>query len=822
MTGDDDDISRWLQATRSNELAGDEAVSPGEGALGVGSQLSRFRIVERVGAGGMGVVYRAEDVRLQRQVALKVLPAEALPTAARRERFLREAQAASALNHPNIVTIHEVGHEGSVDYIVMEMLEGQSLRQALRAGPLPVGVAIELATAIADGLSAAHDEGIVHRDLKPENLFLTWEGRVKVLDFGLAKRVGHEPEEPASSPEGTVDTEPGAILGTVGYMSPEQAQGGAADRRSDVFSLGAVLYEMLTGQRAFKRSTALETMTAIVRDEPAPLSDHGAFPSGLQRVVRACLRKEPDQRFQSARDLVRALEALEPEAAVARAPWRPRRWLAATVLALAALGAAVAASRAFGPRERPAAPAPRRAPIRAIAVLPLQNLSGDEEQEYFADGMTDELSGALARVSALRVISRTSTMHYKRSTMSLRQIASELAVDAVVEGSVLRSGSRVRINARLSHAQSDASLWTQSYERDLGDVLALQRELAEAITQEIRVSLTQDERTRLSTATRVDPEAYQLYLQGRFHLGRRSEESLRKAIEHFQRALAVNPSYAEAYGGLADSYTALGSVHVGRPPRETRPLAEAAARKALELDGSLADAHVSLGWVELSGWNWAAAGAEFRRAIDLNPSNAVAYVGLAEYLISMGTTEEALAQARRAGEIDPLSPRALHVAAYVLLNGRRYDEAIAQFERVLELDPGYGQSRWFLGVAYAEKGLFDRAIAEHERALVTDRSGAVVGSLANVKARAGRHREARLLLRELQAASKRGYVTPAAFVLAYAGLGDRDRAFEWLERAAAEQTNLMRYLGVYPPLDPLRSDPRFPPLVRRVGLPDQG
>jgi serine/threonine-protein kinase len=784
----------------SKEMEGRAAPS-----IEVGSVLSHFRILGELGSGGMGTVYRAEDVALKRPVALKVLPSEVLAAPEGRERFVREAQSASALNHPGIVTIYEIGRDGGIDFIAMELLEGRSLREAISEGGLPATVAADYAVQIARGLAAAHERGIVHRDLKPENVFVSRDGRVKILDFGLARPLNAE-----GAPPGV--TAPGTILGTAGYMSPEQVRGGAADARSDIFALGATLYEMLAGRPAFGGDSRIETLSAVLKDEPRPLREAGRESSpALERVVATCLRKDPQQRFQSARDVALALEAISGASVSAEGsrPTRSRRLVASLVavaLTVLALGGVWA-----GLRRGPA-----MTPIQSIAVLPLQNLSGDEEQEYFADGMTDALIGNLARIKALRVISRTSTMHYKGSKTPLPQIARELAVDAVVEGSVLRAGDRVRINARLTHAPTDRSLWSESYERDLHDVLALQRELAQDITQRIRATLTPDEQARIASAPPVDPVVYQSYLKGRYY-SRWNEDDVKKAIAHFEEALARDPAYAPAYAGLSACYGLLGSVTVGRPPRETRPLEIAAAQRALEIDPGLAEAHASLAHAKLSDWDWAAAERGFRRAIDLNPSDAFARMGLSNYLISQARWEEALAEARRAREIDPLDTG--DQVGFVLLNGRRYDEAIEAYRGVSARNPTAAPALWFRGVAYAEKSMFDEAVAEHETALaLSRRSPALLGSLGGVYARAGRRAEALAVLKELTALSRQRYVTPAAFVFLYAGLGDRDRAFEWLEKGAQERIAIMVFAGVYPPFDPLRSDPRFRALLERIGL----
>jgi serine/threonine-protein kinase len=782
-----------------------------------GRELSHFRVLERIGAGGMGVVYRGVDTRLGRPVALKVLQPEALSDPARRQRFRREARAASALNHPGIVTVYEVGSEGEVDFIAMELVEGRRLREILRAGPLPPAEALKLAAETAAALAAAHEKGVVHRDLKPENLIVTPDARVKILDFGLAGLV-RDDDAGSEAPTYSAVTRPGTVMGSAGYMAPEQVRGERADARADVFALGAVLCEMLTGERAFPGETGVESMSAILNSEPAGLERAArTLPAGVQQVVARCLRKAPGERYASARELGAALETLRdlhPAAtpAVARGSRSRRPFLVAVVLAAAVAAGVVAWRTRSGGRAART--------IRSLAVLPLADLSGDASRRFFADGMTDALIGDLSRIRALRVISRTSTQRYRDTKAPLRQVAAELGVDAVVEGSVLWSGERIRVSAQLSDAAEDRTLWAESYERDLADVLALQRELATAISQEVRVQLTTDERTRLQApAAAVDPVAYESYLQGRQSLAQPGAASARKAMELFRRAIARSPNYAQAYAGLSSAYFRLGTVELGRPSAEMKALAEAAANRALALDDGLAEAHAALGSVQLTRWQWDAAERSLTRAIATDPSHVRAHVVLSQFFTFFERAVEAVEQARTAQALDPFSARTRGHLAYALLNGRRYEEALAEFRQASEMDPNDGWVLWNLGVTYAELGRFEEAIAALERAVSLSKgSPAFLGSLGNACARAGRRERALAIRDELTALAQKDYVTPAAFVLLYAGLGDKERAFEWLEKAAADQTNLMQFLRVYPPLDPLRSDPRFAAMVRRVGL----
>jgi TolB-like protein/Tfp pilus assembly protein PilF len=789
--------------------------------LATGTRLGPYEIVSPLGAGGMGEVYRARDARLNREVAIKVLPAAFSADADRLRRFEQEARSASALNHPNILTIHDLGsHDGS-PYVVFELLEGETLRERMAEGSLSQRRALDSAIEIARGLAAAHERGIVHRDLKPENVFLTKDGSVKILDFGLAKLTHPEAAsgEGSKAPTQTVPTEPGVVMGTVGYMSPEQVRGQAADHRSDIFSFGAMLHEALSGQRAFRGATSADTMSAILKEEPPELTSvRPDLPPALAHIVRRCLEKSPAERFQSARDLGFALT--ETGGVSAPAPVRlPGR----RPILLPALGAVVLAFLAVlfladvgGLRSR-FRPGAAGSTIQSLAVLPLENLSHDREQEYFSDGMTEELIADLGKIRALRVISRTSAMRYKGAAKSVPEIARELKVDAVVEGSVLRSGDRVRITAQLIRASTDEHLWSESYERDGKDVLALQSEVARAIAREIQVAVSAREIAQLASSRVVDPEAHRLYLLGRHYESQRSAEGLQKALDSYEQSIAKDPSYAAAYSGLADTYTLLGFYVV--PAREAMPRAKAAALKALALDDSLAEAHQSVGDVaETYDWDWSTAEKEFRRSIELNPSYAMAHHHYSLHLDAFGRLEEALAEAKRALECDPLSPIVNNLLAlqYYLL--RRYDEAIAQYRRTLEIDPNLGASNIELGFSYAAKGMLREAIAVGEKHSATATALRARGALGYFLALSGDREGALRQLEGLRALSQLQYVAPHHFYLIYLGLGEKDQAFAWLEKAHQDRSGIFFQLKADPVNDPLRSDPRFADLLRRVGL----
>jgi TolB-like protein/Tfp pilus assembly protein PilF/predicted Ser/Thr protein kinase len=800
----------------------------------IGKSIGRYQIISLVGKGGMGEVYRAEDTHLHRGVAIKVLPADIGKDPDRLHRFEREAQAASALNHPNIITIHEIGEAEGARYIVTEYVAGETLRQQLSRATqekIELTEAVEMTLQIATALSAAHEAGITHRDIKPENVMVRPDGLVKVLDFGLAKLT----ERPAVTTEtdsnaetvARLSTNPGVVMGTASYMSPEQARGQTVDHRTDIFSLGVMLYEMIAGRRPFEGATANDVIAALLAAEPPSLrSLNSQAPAELERITEKCLAKDREARYQSAKELIAELKPLRTGSQTEEAAERRRIEGAGTRLALwrwpviVAIALTLIVGLAWFLFWRHA-PAVLPDQIKSLAVLPLENLSGDPAEEYFADGMTDALIGDLAKIGALRVISRTSAMHYKGTKKSLPEIASELGVDAVVEGTVQRSGDRVLIRAQLIHAATDRHLWIETYERDLRDVLGLQSEVAQTIAGQIQIKITPAEQARLAHNRPVDQRAFDDYLQGRYLFwNKRTKENLEKAIEYFQTAIKDDPAYAQAYVGLADCYNQLGSVmHSALLPREAMRQAEEAARKALELDSELAGAHVALGFVKHYNWDWVAAEQEFKRAIELNPNYADAHIRYALYLVSRGGVEAALAEANRARELDPFSLDISASRGYVLENARRLPEAIEQLRRVIAMDPNHYSAHFFLGHTYAANGQFDEAITTSEKAAaLSGRAPGALGVLGLVYGLAGRRDEANKVLNELLGLNRRRYVTPAALFHVYIGLGDRDQAFAWLEKAFQERSYIMAYLKVIPMVDPLRTDPRFDDLLRRMGL----
>jgi TolB-like protein/Flp pilus assembly protein TadD len=796
----------------------------------IGRRIGHYEIISRIGRGGMGEVYLARDTSLDRRVALKLLPADFMTDAERVRRFTQEAKAASALDHPNLCAIHEVGQSSSFLYIAMQYVEGVTLRQLIGSRPLKLDALLSISLQAADALAAVHDLSIIHRDIKSDNIIVTPKGQAKILDFGLAKLTRSRARADVRETE-TELTRTGVVMGTPSYMSPEQARGERVDHRSDIFSLGIVIYEMATGEVPFKRKSSAETMNAVINEPHTPVTEiNEEIPTELCAVIDRALSKDPAGRYQSVGEMLSGLRQVgravgllgsgaSEGAVIPYVPlrWRSaRRWTWAMILLVLALLIAVGLWF-FSLRTAPQPPLH----IQSLVVLPLENLSGDPQQEYFADGMTDALITELAKISALRVIARTSAMSYKGTKKSLPEIARELKVDAVVEGTVQRAGDRVGIRVQLIQPASDRHLWVEAYERDLRDVLGLQSEIARAIAHEIQTKVTSSEQVRLARNRPVNRKAFDDHLQGRYlYWNMRTKENLEKAIEYFQSAINADRTHAPAYAGLADCYNLLGTEQIGAlPPIEARRKAEEAAGEALELDGELAEAHAALGWVKHFNWEWAAAEREFKLAIELNPNHANGHLFYAGFLASSGRLEEGIAEVNRAQELDPFSLAISAQRGFILENARRYHEAIEQLRRVIAVDPNRYPAYWYLGHTYAASGRFNEAIAASEKAAaLSGRAPGALGFLGLAYGLAGRKDEANKVLKELLDLQRRRYVSPPALANVYIGLGNHDQAFFWLEKAYQDRSNYMAWLKVFPLHDPLRSDPRFDDLLRRIGL----
>ncbi|HEX9222585.1 MAG TPA: protein kinase [Candidatus Acidoferrales bacterium] len=792
----------------------------------VGLTLGHYRIVGKIGEGGMGVVYRARDELLERDVALKVLPLGALSDEPTRKRFHKEALALGKLNHPNIESVYEFGRHDGVDFLVMEYIPGTALAERLAAGALPEREVLKLGAQIAAALEEAHEHGVVHRDLKPGNIVVTPKGQAKVLDFGLAKLL--RPESEVSTADQLSSS--AAVAGTLPYMPPEQLRGKPADGRSDIYAAGAVLYEMATGKRPFREKVATALVDDILHKPPPPPGrlNHDLSPR-LEEIILKCLEKEPESRYQSAKELAVDLRRLalptvasSVRPAPARITWRRIGvGAAAGVVAILLL---LVALNVVGLRERLLGKSSATLQIRSLAVLPLENFSRDSEQEYFADGMTEQLITDLAQISALKVISRRSVMQYKGARKPLPQVAKELGVDAVIEGSVQRSGDRVRITAQLIEAPTDRHLWARSYERDLRDVLTLQDELARAIADEIRVALTPQEQARLGRPYSVDPLAHDAYLRGLYSFNRgrdtldtpQGRETLRRGIEQFQEAIRIDRNYAQAYAAMARAYHWL----AGRAGRDLYPRSQEAARKALELDESLAEAHGALGYVALVTWNFAEAERELKRAIELNPNYDEAHHAYGLYLDAVGRFDKAVAEFQRARELDPFTLPLRENAAAAYACAHRYDLAIQETQGLLQIDPNRASAHHLLGVIYLEQGRRASAIAEFQRgAQLSGNDSLHLSDLAWAYAVSDRRHEV-LKIRDQLKAQSNGHQPPAITMAdVYAVAGDKEQAFAMLEKAYQEHDATLTYLKCSPKLKSLHSDPRYHDLLRRMGLP---
>ena len=789
--------------------------------LQAGSTLGQYKIVAPLGAGGMGVVWLAEDARLGRKLALKVLPPEYTTDHDRITRFEQEARAASALNHPNIITIYEIGESDGIHFIATEFIDGRTVRHCLSLGPMQVQEALEITLQIAAALQAAHESGITHRDIKPENVMLRPDGYVKVLDFGLAK-LTENPSEIVDTEAATrikASTDPGTVMGTANYMSPEQARGLRVDARSDIFSLGVLLYEMLTGRAPFDGPTTSDVLVAILTLNPAPLSQFILSPPvELERCLRKALHKDREQRYQTVKSFVHDLKRLKNQLdfavhyAIISDPQFP-------VPTTAEMGEALTTELSAGEIRA----IPQRSSGRAIdslAILPLINASNDSGMEYLSDGITESIINTLSQLPQLRVVPRSTVFRYKGSEVDPQQAGRELNVRAVLSGRVLHVGDSLIVKTELVDVARASQLWGEQYRRRLTDIFELQDEISKEISSKLRLKLSGEEKQKLVKRYTDDIEAYHLYLKGRYYNNKRTPDWIRKGIEHFQQAIDLDPNYALAYAGLADSYAFLASSTGGQPPRETYPLAKAAASKALELDETLGEAHCSLGFFRLLyDWDYEGAEREYKRAMELSPHYANAYDGYGFYLKATGQHEAAILSCRRALELDPLSLFVHLSLGWAYYFARQYDDALVQTRKVMEMDPNFGFAHWHSGMNYTQKGAFDEAINSYRKAInLTGAIPTFISYLGHAYARSGKQREARQMLAQLESIAKRQYL-PAYFIaLIHLGLGDLARTLEWLEKAFQERSGFLAFIRVEPVLDPLREYPGFEKLVEKMNL----
>ena len=842
-------------------------------ALNPGAKLGRYSIVSQIGAGGMGEVYLAEDTSLHRKIALKVLPSEVASNRDRMRRFKQEATSAASLNHPNIAHIYEIGEVEGLNYIAMEFIDGATLREKIHNESTELSKLLRYLQHVAEGLAKAHDLGVVHRDLKPDNIMITTDGHAKILDFGLAKLV----EGAAVNPPGISGEEaptimqqsiPGVILGTTGYMSPEQAQGktNQIDKRSDIFSFGCILFEAVTRQKAFAGADVIDSLNKIIR-EPAPLisSFNPNAPADLQRIVRRCLAKDPDDRYQSIKDIAIELKEIRTElqqnavtevsgVAPLGTPATHTSWnteatriqsvqsstgspvntgsskassaefivseikqhkAAAIVIAmlLVAVVAIVVVAATSYFRD-----ANTEASIESIAVIPFVNQ--DPNNDWISDGLTESIINSLTQLPNLKVIARSSAFRYKGQQTDPVLVGKELGVSAVLTGRIQKRGDNMLISAELVDVRDNKQLWGDQYERKLADMLSVQREIAKEITSNLRPALSGVEQHQASKQFTASPEAYQLYLKGRFYWNKRSPDDFQKAIAFFQEAIEKDPNYALAYSGLADSY-ALQAAYSGVPAREVMPKAKAAALKALELDDKLAEAHASLGQiVEYYDYDFVTAEKEYRRAIELNPNYPSAHQWLAEHLSTIKRFDEAFVEVKRALELDPLSLIINRIYADVLMDARRYDEAIVQYKKTLDLDPNFATTHFFLGRAYEAKGMYDEAVHEYSESAKSGLLGSeVIAKVKDAYPKSGWKGYVQANIKLLESSLRKEQLP--AFVMAgfYARVGEKQKALDYLEKSYDERDFRVLLIGVSFEFDSLRSEPRFIDLIKRLGLP---
>ena len=830
-------------------------------------------------------MYLAQDTQLGRKVALKILPAEVAAKRDRMRRFEQEAKAAAALNHPNIAHIYEIGEHSGTNFIAMEFVDGQTLRECIYAKPVGLAKLLRYLQHVAEGLAKAHAAGIVHRDLKPDNIMITRDGHAKVLDFGLAKLV--EPQQTSGTGEGASDiatailekhSAPGMILGTAGYMSPEQAQGrtNEIDQRSDIFSFGCILFEAVTGKQAFGGKDAVDSLNKIIREPATPISElNPAAPADLQRIVRRCLAKDPDERYQTIKDVaidlkeVRRELDLQSEMGRSTAPsgqgisgsapgmtdpstppalptpsigqsiqpgfphstasaengpgffQRNKLALIIMVVVVALIGGIVlfsslAALIAYRQYRRTANKAPA---IESIAVLPFVNISGDPNNEYLSDGLTEDFINNLSRLPGLRVTARSTAFRFKSRDIDPQKVGKELGVAAVLTGTVQQQGDTLRIQVDLVRVADGTQLWGQRYNRRLTEVLAVQGDIVQQVIERLRPTLSGEDTRRVAKNYTDNVEAYQLYLKGRYFWLRFTPEDHKKAAEYFSQAIAVDPAFALAYAGLGDTYGA-SATNGWISPREGYPKGKAAVRRALEIDDTLAEAHTTAGALAMFyDLDWAAAEREYRRAIELNPNYPITYEVYGYLQLATGRLDEGIRTTRRSIEVDPLSVTLADDVANGYYLTRRYDEAINAYQKAFEMDPNHFGGHLGLAEVYEIKGMHEEAINELQKAIaIGGRTSAALAMLGHAYAASGKQDEAQEILAELDEVSKRAYVSSYDLAILYVGLGDKEKALEQLNKAYEDRAGWIIYLKVEPIFDPLRSDPRFADLVRRVGL----
>lgn len=801
-------LSADEQASSFLEKPALDMASTLSGVRQLGQQFGCYQILHPLGAGGMGEVYRAHDSKLGRDVAIKTLPREFAGDPERLARLRREARTLASLNHPNIGAIYDLEEADGMNCLVLELVEGETLR-----GPLPLEKALDYARQIAEALEAAHNKGIIHRDLKPANVKVTPEGRVKVLDFGLAKAVWGEDEHQRLTQLTTVTTlgtVAGQIMGTPAYMSPEQARGEKVDKRTDIWAFGCLLYELLTGKRAFEAAAAQDTVGAVLEREPEWSALPGKTPAKIRELLRLCLEKDPQRRVRDFGDVRNGIEQTLSTITTLRSRlfWKAAVGIAGTVLLISF--AAAGWFYRLSVRDRS---------IDSLAVLPFVNANGDPNAEYLSDGITESLIDSLSQLPHLRVMSRDSAFRYKGKDTDAETVGRELGVRAIFKGRLVQRGENLEISAELVDSRDNSHIWGEQYSRTASDVFDLQGEIAKEMTSALRMRLSGEDERRMTKTYTGNPEAYQDYLKGRYWFNKRTPDSLKKSIEFFQQAIEKDPAYALAYSGLADSYSGLVANGIV-PPKDAYPKARQAALRALEIDETLPEAHISLGEVNEQDWDWVNAEKEFQRAIALNPAYANAHFSYGVVLRRTGRLEESIAEHKRALDLDPLSIPNNGWLGVTFYQARRYDEATEQLRKTLEMEPNYVQGHYYLGMVFIQRSMFNESIAEFEKArAIAPLFVYPISALGYAYARAGKRTQARQMLDKLTELSKQEYVLPASKAIIYAGLGEKENAFGWLERGYDERSlGGGETIKIDPVWDSLRSDPRFQSLLRHMNL----